>query len=119
MSDSARLAGPSDADSIARLLHAFSLEYDDPTPGPEVLEDRVRRLLDEGDTDVLLIGEGPDGLAVLRFRTSIWVEGAECYLAELYVAPERRGRGLGKALMQAALEQARRPRVTTLVRNRG
>jgi ribosomal protein S18 acetylase RimI-like enzyme len=49
----------------------------------------------------------PQGLAVLRFRPSIWTEALECYLAELYVAPDRRGKGLGRALMEAAIELAR------------
>ena len=44
---------------------------------------------------VLLTGDGPDGLAVLRFRPSLWSEGLECYLAELYVVPRLRGRGWG------------------------
>jgi ribosomal protein S18 acetylase RimI-like enzyme len=44
---------------------------------------------------------------VLRFRRSIWTQGLECYLAELYVAPAQRGRGLGRALMEAAVELAR------------
>jgi ribosomal protein S18 acetylase RimI-like enzyme len=33
--------------------------------------------------------------------------GLECYLAELYVVPDRRGQGLGRALMEAAIELAR------------
>jgi len=45
---------------------------------------------------------------VLRFRPSIWTAGLECYLAELYVAPALRGRGLGRALMLSALDEARR-----------
>jgi ribosomal protein S18 acetylase RimI-like enzyme len=56
---------------------------------------------------VLLTGEPPDGLAVLRFRKAIWSQGLECYLAELYVVPAMRGRGLGRALMQAAIDLAR------------
>jgi ribosomal protein S18 acetylase RimI-like enzyme len=56
-----------------------------------------------GDTVVLLGGAGPHGLAVLRFRRSIWTEGLECYLAELYVTPDRRRQGLGRAIMESAL----------------
>jgi len=104
---SVRLAQPADAKAIARLLHDFNEEYDDPTPGPERLTRRVRELLADGHITVLLIGEAPEGLAVLRFRPSIWTEGLECYLAELYVVPDRRGGGLGRTLMQAAIELAR------------
>ena len=102
-----RLAGPADAEPVGRLLHDFNTEYDDVTPGPQRLAERVRELMASGDTAVLIGGPGPDGLAVLRFRLSIWTEGLECYLAELYVVPERRGHGLGRALMQAAIEEAR------------
>jgi ribosomal protein S18 acetylase RimI-like enzyme len=102
-----RAAGPEDCAVIGRLLDAFNREYDDPTPGPEKLAERLGDLMADGDTDVLLAGSEPDGLAVLRFRRSIWTEGLECYLAELYVVPERRGHGLGRALMLAAIELAR------------
>jgi ribosomal protein S18 acetylase RimI-like enzyme len=102
-----RVGREADADDVARLLDDFNREYDDPSPGPERLAQRIRRLLGEGDTAVLLVGDGPDGLAVLRFRPSIWSEGLECYLAELYVAPISRGRGLGRALMEEAIAYAR------------
>jgi ribosomal protein S18 acetylase RimI-like enzyme len=102
-----RRACGDDAESVGRLLDDFNREFDEPTPGPQVLAERVRALLEHGDTIVLLGGEGPDGLAVLRFRPAIWTGALECYLAELYVAPERRGQGLGRALMQEAIEVAR------------
>jgi ribosomal protein S18 acetylase RimI-like enzyme len=102
-----RIAQVEDAESIGRLLDAFNREYDDFTPGAHKLAERVRYLLGEDHATVLLGGSGPDGLVVLRFRPSIWTEALECYLAELYVAPERRGHGLGRALMEAAMELAR------------
>jgi ribosomal protein S18 acetylase RimI-like enzyme len=102
-----RCATADDAEAVGRLLDDFNREFDEPTPGAETLAERVRALLAGGDTVVLVSGAGPDGLAVLRFRLSIWTEGLECYLAELYVVPERRGRGLGRALMEEAMEVAR------------
>jgi ribosomal protein S18 acetylase RimI-like enzyme len=102
-----RLGRLADAEIIGRLLHDFNEEFDEPTPGPDRLAERVRQLLTEGQTTVLLAGAGPDGLAVLRFRPAIWTQALECYLAELYVIPSRRGRGLGRALMQAAMALAR------------
>jgi ribosomal protein S18 acetylase RimI-like enzyme len=104
---SVRRATADDAADVGRLLHDFNTEYDDLTPGPERLAERITALMAGGDTVVLLGGPGPDGLAVLRFREAIWAEALECYLAELYVAPARRGRGLGRALMNAAIELAR------------
>lgn len=105
-----RRALPVDSDTVGRLLDSFNREYDEPTPGPAVLSRRLAELMAAGDTTVLLAEQLPDtpvGLAVLRFRPSIWIDALECYLAELYVVPERRGRGIGRTLMTAAMAAAR------------
>jgi hypothetical protein len=86
-----RCAHADEAHSVAQLLHDFNREFDEPTPPVGDLERRIAQLLRGGDTIILLIGAGPDGLAVLRFRDAIWSSGLECYLAELYVTPARRG----------------------------
>ena len=103
-----RLATVDDAEAIGRLLHDFNREFEEPiTPDPDWLAQRIAVLMDGGDTDVLLAGDGPHGLAVMRYQRSIWTVGLECYLAELYVVPSERGHGLGRALMEAAMVRAR------------
>jgi ribosomal protein S18 acetylase RimI-like enzyme len=102
-----RRAKAQDAGGIARLLHDFNLEFSEPTPSVEDLTPTIARLLEEDEIAVLLAGEGPDGLALLRFRPGIWSAGAEAHLQELYVVPQLRGRGVGRALLEAAIELAR------------
>jgi ribosomal protein S18 acetylase RimI-like enzyme len=102
-----RRAGPEDADRVAELLVDFNREFDQPAPTAQELAARIRELLAGGDTAILLAGAPACGLSVLRFRPSIWTRALECYLAELYVAPPQRGRGAGRALMQASLAVAR------------
>jgi ribosomal protein S18 acetylase RimI-like enzyme len=102
-----RRATAADAEDVGRLLHDFNTEFDEPSPGPAKLAERLRELLPDGELAVLIAGAGPNGVAVLRFRPSLWTDALECYLAELYVQPGHRGQGLGRALMEAAIELAR------------
>jgi ribosomal protein S18 acetylase RimI-like enzyme len=102
-----RRAGVEDAAEAARLLHDFNTEFEAATPGVAALTEQARRLLAEGEITVLLGGEGPDGVALLRLRPSVWTGRPEAYLQELYVAPALRGRGIGRALLEATIEAAR------------
>lgn len=121
MNDTApvRRATTDDAAEVARLLHDFNLEFDTPTPGPEVLAGRLRELLDgQGDpgatsadsisagTVAYLSGDPAVGVAVLTFRRNVWYPGPVALLDELYVAPAHRDRGLGSALVARLLADA-------------
>jgi GNAT superfamily N-acetyltransferase len=102
-----RRATPGDAPAVARLLHDFQAEYDEPSPGLETLEERYGELIRNKEMIVLLVGDGPDGFAQLRFRPWVYSAGLHSYLEELYVVPDLRGNGLGRVLLEAAMETAR------------
>lgn len=97
-----RRATPADAATVAALLDAFNREYDTETPGPEVLEGRLARLLARGDVLALLAGEPAVGVALVTLRPNVWFTGPVALLDELYVAPGHRGRGIGAGLVAAA-----------------
>ncbi len=104
-----RRAGEGDAGTAAELLFDFNTEFGDPTPPPGELAVRIEELLQAGDTAILLGAFDSEAVAVavLRFRPALWSRAKECYLAELYVAPPHRGAGLGKTLLQSAIDLAR------------
>jgi ribosomal protein S18 acetylase RimI-like enzyme len=102
-----RLASTADVSAFGRLLHAFNVEFGAATPNAEVLAERAKPLIEAGEVAVLFAGAGPNGFAELRFRTSLYTGALDAYLEELYVIPERRGHGLGRALLEGAMEHAR------------
>lgn len=102
-----REASVEDAADVARLLHDFNTEYEEVTPPVAEITRHAERMLSAGAMTVLLAGDGPDGLALLRFRPSVWTEQQEAYLQELYVVPALRGQGIGQALMEAILTTCR------------
>jgi ribosomal protein S18 acetylase RimI-like enzyme len=103
-----RLASAADALAFGTLLHAFNVEFGEPTPAADVIAERAAPLIQSGEVTVLFAGERPDGFAELRFRPSLYTGVLDAYLEELYVVPERRGRGLGRALLEAAIKHARK-----------
>jgi ribosomal protein S18 acetylase RimI-like enzyme len=104
-----RRATPGDAAAVARLLDDFQAEFNEPSPGAEQLEERYADLIRNREMTILLVGDGPDGFAQLRYRPWVYSAGpnAHSYLEELYVVPKLRSNGLGRALLEAAMEAAR------------
>jgi ribosomal protein S18 acetylase RimI-like enzyme len=101
-------AGLDEAAGAAALLRAFNAEYDEPAPPAPALAARLSLLL-AGEQIVVLLAreEAPVGVAVLRLRPGLWSEREDAYLEELYVVPERRGHGIGRRLLEAAMDAAR------------
>ena len=52
-------------------------------------------------------GDEPVGLAVYFFEFSTWRGRPGVYVQDMYVAPQMRGRGLGRELMEAVLRRSR------------
>jgi ribosomal protein S18 acetylase RimI-like enzyme len=102
-----RVASAADAPVFGRLLHAFNAEYGEPEPAADTIAERAGPLIDSGEVTVLFAGEGPDGFAELRFRPSLYTGALDAYLEELYVVPEHRGHGLGRALLEAVMAHAK------------
>jgi ribosomal protein S18 acetylase RimI-like enzyme len=102
-----RPAISADARRLGLMLHDFNTEFGDRSPGADFLEGRIAELLEAGGLFGFLGGDGPHGFCLFRVRPTLWRDGNEAYLEELYVVPERRGQGIGAALVQATLERAR------------
>ncbi|MFZ0714557.1 GNAT family N-acetyltransferase [Mycobacterium sp.] len=105
-----RVATPSDAETVARLLDAFNREFDAPSPGPEVLTTRLHSLLAGGDVIAFVAGDPAVAVALLTLRPNVWYDGPIVLVDELYVVPEARGCGIGSELLVA---------VESLTRERG
>jgi ribosomal protein S18 acetylase RimI-like enzyme len=114
-----RRATAADADDIGRLLHDFNTEFSEPTPPAAILAERAAAFVEDGTLIFLLAGEGPDGIAQMRYLRSIWDGCLNAYLEELYVVPELRGKGSGRALLETAMETARAAGATHIDLNTG
>ena len=103
-----RVGGPTDAGLLGRMLAEFNLEYGETEPPAEQVAALAGPQLTSGEVAVVFgPGDPPAGFAQLRFRGSLYEAGPDACLEELWVRPAFRGAGLGRALLEAAMDVAR------------
>ena len=104
-------AEPHEAAQVAALLVAFRDHIGHDWPSENSFLASVERLIEDPATDYLLgapaEGEPAAGVVQLRFRWSVWRASEDCLLEDLFVSADARGGGLGRALLQAAIDRAR------------
>jgi len=103
-----RLATEEDSREVARLIAAFRDWQGRDEPSDASIEQSVRLLIRDPNTEYLLGGDPPAGVLQLRFRHSVWTGSDDAHLEDLFVDESERGSGLGRALVDEALRRARR-----------
>ncbi len=104
-------ADMSEAGTVAQLLVAFRDHMDHDSPPDSEFRESVEQLIGREDTEYWLASDGDAspaaGVCQLRFRHSVWTSSEDCWLEDLFVRDSARGLGLGRALVQAAMNRAR------------
>jgi ribosomal protein S18 acetylase RimI-like enzyme len=104
------LASGEDVDSVTSLIAAFRDWWDKDRPSYEEIREPVAVLVEDPATDFLLgapgDGEKAAGVCQLRYRLSVWTGADDCWMEDLFVEARARGAGLGRALVEAAVERA-------------
>lgn len=113
----------SDKDAWTHLWQAYLSFYETSRP-PEILDTYFGRLLGDDPQDYhCLIAEvdgHPVGLAHFLFHRHGWSVENVCYLQDLYADPTVRGKGIGRALIEAvyaAADAANSPNVYWLTQD--
>jgi len=102
-----RRATPDDLERLVPLFDGYRQFYRQPSD-PPLAERFLRARLSAGES-VIFVAEGPDGfLGFVQLYPSFWSVAAcrSWILNDLYVVPERRGAGVGRALMDCARAHA-------------
>jgi len=91
-------------------LWAGYLEFYKSTISPEQTELTWKRLINNELKMFGFVAENEDGVIGFThclFRPSTWTETDYCYLEDLFVDPNIRGKGVGRALMEKVVEFAK------------
>ena len=90
-------------------LWAGYLEFYKSTISPEQTELTWKRLINNEQKMFGFVAESEEGVIGFThclFRPSTWTETDYCYLEDLFVDPNIRGKGIGRALMNKVIECA-------------
>jgi GNAT superfamily N-acetyltransferase len=102
-------AEAAEAADVARLIAEFGAWWGNNVVPEDAVRASVDRIMSGDDGEFLLgaVDGEPVGVCQLRFRWSVWKSAEDCWLEDLFVREEARRSGLGRALVEAALERAR------------
>lgn len=104
-------AEPHEVEDVTRLLIAFRDHIGRDWPHENAFREGIEKLLTADDCDFLLAASAPgapaEAICQLRYHFSVWRDGQECILEDLYVSEQARRGGLGAALVAGALRRAR------------
>ena len=103
-------AQPHEAEVVARLLVEFRDHNGESWPSENSFLASVERLIERPDTEFWLGAADedapPGAICQLRFRPSVWTASDDCWLEDLFVRADARRRGVGRELVERALERA-------------
>jgi ribosomal protein S18 acetylase RimI-like enzyme len=105
------VAGEDEVDPVAGLLAGFRDWMGRDAPSDESIRRTAAVLLRDPDTEFLLAAAdgdaSPSGVCQLRYRLTVWTGVEDCWLEDLFVRADARGRGIGRSLVDGAVERAR------------
>ena len=105
------IAADDDAEHVGELLGGFRDWWGYDSPDDETIRRTVDRLVREPSTEYLLAAAEPSsepaGVCQLRYRLSVWTGLDDCWLEDLFVRPAAQRAGIGRALVEAAIDRAR------------
>jgi len=106
---------PEDRDQWQPLWDGYNLFYERPDLPGEITETTWGRFFDPEEPVFAAVAEREEKLVglvhYLHHRNTTMIEDI-CYLQDLFTAPDARGRGLGRALIEHVYAEARKAGLT-------
>jgi GNAT superfamily N-acetyltransferase len=104
------VATTAELDAAASLLAGFRDWFGHEVPSDAEMRASVAKVAAAGDGEYLLAaaeGGPPEAVLQLRYRWSVWKSADDAWIEDVFVRESARGQGLGRALVELAIERAR------------